>query len=256
MVVGDGSLAWVSGGPEGLKMIRFMSADIKTELDEIDADRRRSICKRWGVSWQTVTNWRAKGVEVGTPPPLESPVGRDLLVWYRGAYGREPVTKLKELVAREEEAGHEPAGAEVIIDVHPVRVIKAALERLGLSLTIARLIEEDERCWAEYKRAQKLEEPTDALRRRWSDITEEKRKTQNSKDAVVLATELFKEWMRGELEPREAERRKNLSGVRLGLRAKGRLLGATTDAEWVRIWDEELEAALVVEGRGTTDGHG
>lgn len=215
-----------------------------SHADAAEMDRRSRICKRWGVSWQTVCNWSAKGEEVGVPPPLESPAGRDLLEWYRGAYGREPVQKLKDLVAREDDVAKLPATAEVIIDVHPVRVIKAALERLGLSLTIARLVEEDERCWAEYKKAQRDGEPTDALRRRWGDITEEKRKTQNSKDAVTLAAELFREWVRAELEPREQARRKRLSGTRLGLDAEKRLRATRTDAEWSRIWDEEMEAAL------------
>ena len=177
-----------------------------------DAERRKAICKRWGVSDQTIRNWEAKGEEVGTPPPIESPVGQDLLDWYRGAYGREPVQKLKQLVAAEQEAEQRAPASDVIIDIHPVRVIRAALERLGLSLTIARLIEEDERCWVEYKKAQEKCEPTDALRRRWGDITEEKRKTQNSKDAVAVALELFKEWIRAELEPQEAKRRKLISG--------------------------------------------
>lgn len=223
-----------------------------TSSEAADSDRRKAICKRWGVSDQTLRNWEAKGREVGVPPPLHAPDGRDLLEWYRGAYGREPVKKLKDLVAAEE-ANAQANGwtPPVLIDAQPVRVIKAALERLGLSLTIARLIEEDERCWAEYKQAQKKDEPTDNLRRRWGDITEEKRKTQNSKDAVAVAVELFKEWIRAEMEPAEAERRRALSGTRMGLDAQARLRATSTDAEWARVWDEELEAALakVAEGK-------
>ena len=217
-----------------------------TSAEAADAASRKAICKRWGVSDQTLRNWQSKGEELGTPPPLESPVGRDLLEWYRGAYGREPVQKLKDLVEAEEQAAQASAqeAQPVIIDMPPIRVIRAALERLGLSLTIARLIEEDERCWAEYKEAQKKGESPDHLRRRWSDITEEKRKTQNSKDAVTLAMELLKEWMRAELEPHEAARRKAISGTRMGLDAQARLRATTTDAEWARVWDEELEAAL------------
>ncbi len=213
---------------------------MKTE----ELERRKQICRRWKVSAQTVMNWERRGEEIQIPPPLDSPEGNDLLVWYRGAYGREPVQKLRDLVKKEEEASYEPAGAEVIIDPMPIRVIKSALERLGLSRTIARLVEEDERCWAEYQRAKSREEPTDALRRRWTTITEEKRKTQGSKDAVAVATELFREWCRAELEPVEAERRKKLRGANLGLAAQARLRATTTDGEWVRVWDEELEAVL------------
>lgn len=215
-----------------------------TSQEAADPDRMKRICKRWGVSNQTVRNWQAKGEEINVPPPLDSPAGRDLLEWYRGAYGRQPVKKLMDLVVAEEAAQVPDEPAAVIIDTMPIRVIKAALERLGLALTHARLVEEEERCWAEYQQAQAKREPVDIIRRRWSTITEEKRKVQGSKDATTLALELFKEWMRAELEPLEVERRKRISGAALGLQAQARLRATTTDAEWARVWDEELEAAL------------
>lgn len=202
---------------------------------------------------RTVQNWIAKGREVGEAPPVLDPDPERLPGWYRRHYGREPVRAVKEALAAARAAADAGEGGEmsrrarVMIDRRPVEVIEQACERLGLSLTIARLVEEDERAWAEYEEARRLGIGEEAARRRWAGVTEAKRAVQKTDDAVAVAVDLLKAWVRRELEPSETARRRALSGAMLGVEAREALQATETEEEWVRVWDAHLERALVRE---------
>lgn len=166
---------------------------------------------RWGAHSRTVRKWVEIGGEVGEPPPLYGDDPGDFLDWYRRQIGREPSKRLRE---RSEEMRRE-AGLldleEVEVDLGPIAMIGRALERLGLSLALARVLEEEERAHESYQAARQDGRNTDAARRRWREAQEMKRGIQKTDDAVEVAEELLKEWVRKEFEPGERAVRDRLA---------------------------------------------
>tara|TARA_R110001606_G_scaffold51488_2_gene128141 strand:+ start:1103 stop:1294 length:192 start_codon:yes stop_codon:yes gene_type:complete len=52
-------------------------------------------------------------------------------------------------------------------------------------------------------------------------------------------------WMRKEWEPKEAAIREGVSGAKLGRAARSALVETTSEAEWVKVWDREVNRVLV-----------
>lgn len=212
------------------------------------------IMERWGVSSRTLQNWRVRGEEVGEAPPLAAEDPGALVEWYRRHFGREPHKKVREAAARMRAALHTaeatPAAGRAGDGANPWRlpeagVIAEACSRLGLSLTLARMAQEEERAWLRYEAARRAQSgDVDAARRAWKEITEAKRAAQKTEDAVQVALELFKAWVRTEWEPQERIRREALAGKKLGLQAREALLTTGTELEWVAVWDDHLDRAL------------
>ena len=201
--------------------------------------------ERWGVGSRTLLNWREKGVEVGDLPPLGPDDGESFLDWYRAHYGREPSKKVKSspgvMAAREVAAPVD----ELDLDLVEVEVLKGVLSRLGLSLNLSRVIEEVERAYSVYVQLRAEGKNLDSALRRWKDGLEIQRQLQKGDDAVSSALELLKMWMRKEWEPKEAAIREGVSGAKLGRAARSALVETTSEAEWVKVWDREVNRVLV-----------
>ena len=201
--------------------------------------------ERWGVGSRTLLNWREKGAEVGELPPLGPDDGESFLDWYRAHYGREPSKKVKSspgvTAAREVAAPVD----ELDLDLVEVEVLKGVLGRLGLSLNLSRVIEEVERAYSVYVKLRSEGKNLDAALRRWKDGLEIQRQLQKGDDAVSSALELLKMWMRKEWEPKEAAIREGVSGAKLGRAARSALVETTSEAEWVKVWDREVNRVLV-----------
>ena len=210
--------------------------------DEMTLEKRAA--GRWGVHSRTVLKWVALGEKSGEAPPLLEGDPFDLLEWYRATVGREASAKLKaKAEALRRELGLADAG-EVPIDLGPVEVIKKALARLGLSLSLARVIEEEERAHAAYEAARDAGHGVDAARRRWAEAGEMKRALQKSSDAVTVSLELLREWVLMEWEVEERAVRARLVGAVMGRDLRERLLETKGEKEWERVWDAGLERAL------------
>lgn len=213
----------------------------------MSADTDKVLLERWGISLRTLGNWRAKGETVGEAPPLEAEDPTLVLEWYRRHYGREPGKRVKEAArAMKLEAGE--AGAETVPEVTvaeaPAELIGEALERLGLSRTLARLVQEEEKAYVTFQAAQEAGTGEETARRRWKDLLDAKRAVQKTDDAVMTALELLKGWVLKELEPMERERKKALEGRSLGVKAREELLATRTEQEWVRVWDRWVSEGL------------
>lgn len=204
----------------------------------------RVRARRWKVALRTIQNWQRKGEAIGALPPFDAEDANELIEWYRDAYGKEPKTQLKE---RAKELRRE-VGLEVVevveIDLGPIETIKLALERVGMDLTFSRIVEEEERAAAMYEVCRKQGASTSEARRQWKEASEMKRAAQKGEDAIQVARELLKEWVLKEFEPVQRRLRENLSGKELGKKARAALLETTTEKEWERVWDRELEAIL------------
>ena len=202
------------------------------------------LMERWGVTARTLGNWRTRGEERGDVPPLAAEDPRELVEWYRAAYGKEAPAKVR--AAAERMLGDRPAVEllEVVIDAPAVEVLARALDKLGLSQTLARLVEEDERAWEELLAAREAGAGIDGAKRRWIETTELKRAAQKTEDAVQLALELCKGWIRTEWEPGERARRNALQGSALAAEDLDRLRAAGTDRELADAWDRALERGL------------
>jgi hypothetical protein len=156
---------------------------------------------------------------VGSPPPLEDPPA--LLDWYRLHYGREPNKKILAAARAMQEEEEGLLGGEGGLDFEaepidraPLALIQQALALLGLSQNIARLAEETEQAWANYQAATRGGEGNaDVLRKRWRDMAEDLRTHQKSADAVALALELLKEWVRSDWEERSQRIRRALNAA-------------------------------------------
>ena len=200
--------------------------------------------RRWKVTLRTVQNWIKKGEAVGAAPPFDAEDPADLIEWYRDVFGKAPKgdveARAKELRI---EAGLE-AVQEVTIDLGPIEVIQKALERVGMSLSYARIVEEEERAAALYWQLRKDGASTVEARRIWKEASEMKRAAQKGEDAVLVARELLREWVLKEWEPMEREKRKLISGEVLGRKAREALRETNTEKEWERVWDRELEKVL------------
>jgi hypothetical protein len=220
-----------------------MNEKIEFEIDEEKA-RIKSAAVRWGVHSKSIKAYLEKGDEVGKDPPLWAEDPEDFLEWYRIFYGREPSQKVRaraEVLRRDSGLSEV---VEVVIDLGPVEVIEKALERLGLSLSLARVIEEEERAHASYRAAMDAGRNADALRKRWRDAGEMKRSLQKGDEAVAAALEILKSWVLKTWEPEERAVREGLSGANLGREAREELLGAKTPKEWERIWDRWILKGL------------
>jgi len=201
------------------------------------------VGQRWGVHSRTVRKWFEIAEEVDEGPFLSGGDTGLFLDWYRRHVGREPSGRVKER-ARELnlEAGIGAESVEGSVDLGPVELIGRALERLGLSLSFARVIEEEERAHEAYQAARQDGRNTDAARRRWRDAQEMKRALQKTDDAVKVAEELLREWVRKEFEPHQREVRESFREL-----AEGevlRFLNARAPGEVRAIWVELVEERL------------
>lgn len=215
--------------------------------DELLADFEKRMASRWGCHVKTVRTWIAMGEEQGEPAPLDGS-GMDFVIWYRGVFGRDASAKIRKRGEELDDAELVESGGatveEVVFDRVPVEVIEKALECLGLSMATVRAVEESERSYAFYERCRNEGKGVDSARRSWQKAMEVLRGLQKSDDAVKAAEVLLKAWVRKVWEPGERERREAIDGKRLGMEMRERLMGTTTDAEWVRVWNKGLEKAL------------
>ncbi len=215
-----------------------------------------AIGQRWGVHSRTVRKWLEVGAEVGEDPGLTGEDAVFFLEWYRKHIGREPAGKLvKKAAELNREAGVGVLVDDAAVDLGPVEMIGRALERLGLSLSFARVIEEEERAHESYQEARREGMNTDAARRRWRDAQEMKRALQKTEDVVRVAEELMREWVRKEFEPVQREVRESFRTLEeeevLGL------LNAGSGDEVREIWGEAVDRRLRGEvggGDGLTQG--
>ena len=204
-----------------------------------------TIWGRWGVSERTAKNWTDRAGETGRDCPALAADPEEFLAWYREVMGREPSKKILAR-ARElrEAAGQAAEVGEVEIDRAPVAMIEAALERLGLARSLGRIIEEEEMAATAYEAARREGLSLEAPRRRWQSALEIKRQAQKNDDAVEVALDLLKEWVKTTWEPGERARRAALSGKELGRGARLALLATDTEAEWESAWDKAVDGAL------------
>lgn len=191
-------------------------------------------------------NWRKAAEEAGQPCPVDTENPDVFFEWYRAVMGREPSGRLKEAgrrIMQETGQGVELA-VETEIEKAPVELIEKALEMLGSGKSLARAIAEEERAFLVYEEARSRGADTATARKQWGDATAMARDARKEKDAVEAALELLKELMRREVEPRERERRKRLSGAVLGAKMRERLLAVSSAVDWEREWDRGIEEAL------------
>ncbi|MGJ8677210.1 MAG: hypothetical protein ACSHX0_06815 [Akkermansiaceae bacterium] len=220
------------------------------------------LSKKYGISQRSVKNWEARGVEHGVPVPWDDPDG--LLVWYRNIHGREPNRKfmaaIEALQLAEKstvEDGESPVGGKADDSDGGAKAIEAAerlmdnqiferlCESLGLSKTLAHVVEEERICYEEYEEAKASKSTNISLKRKnWREAAEMKRALQRSDDAVEIALKMLKQWTRGEWEPRWKKIRVQMSGNKLGVNLRDKLLAAESEADWVKVWDDGFEAVL------------
>lgn len=203
---------------------------------------------RWQVHGRTISAWMQKGEDAGVLPPLLEGDPGEFLEWYRVYIGRAPSRKVK---ARAEELRVELGlvdAPDVEVDLGPVGMIEKALIRLGMPLTLARVVEEEEKAHASYQAVIEAGRNGDAARKRWRDAAEMKRAIQKGEDCLETAVEILKEWVRKEWEPQERDLRDRISGAKLGRDARAELMETKTGKEWERVWDRWMEKAL--EGGG------
>ena len=208
-------------------------------------NEEKKISDRYAITPRTVRNWNATGAQCGVAVPWADPEG--LLEWYRAQIGREPSARLKDRVA-------EMLAPELVegvpVEVVPggnigVPAIAAACEALGLSSTLARIVDEEDRAWAEYQAAREKSYGVEAARRNWKEATEAKRAVHKTDDAVMVALKLLKGWTRGEWEPRWKALKIRLGGVQLGQDLRDELLAAKDADAWATVWDRGMERAVL-----------
>lgn len=223
-------------------MIKKMTDLEKTEDQALEFVKRAAI--RWEVHSRTIKGWIEKGDQANDPPPLLGGDPGEFLNWYRVHIGRAPSSKVldrADVLRRELGLADAP---EVQIDLGPVELIERALARLGMPLTLARVVEEEEKAHASYLEVTAQGRNADSARKRWRDAAEMKRASQKGEDCLAVAVEILKEWVRKEWEPKEKAIREGLSGVKLGRSARTELMETKTSKEWERVWDRWIEKAL------------
>lgn len=209
------------------------------------------MASRWGVSDRTVLNWRKAGEKQGAPCPMDTENPDVFFEWYRAVMRREPSEKLFKAGKRiAEEAGE---GVEiktaVELDRAPIDVIENALKLLGLSGTLARAIEEEEFSSRAYARSREEGMASPTLRKNWAEAAAMAAAARKQEDAVKVALELLKEWVRREMEPEERKRREALKGEKAGREMREELLETKSLIEWERVWDKGVDRALRGVGR-------
>jgi hypothetical protein len=216
--------------------------------DELMVDFLERSSGRWGVHVKTVKKWVEMAEESGEGVSLLEVSGEGFLCWYRKVYGREASVRVR---ARAEEIDREvlvESGEatleEVEFDKVPVELVERALGVLGLGKNLARVVEEVERSHAVYERALKEGKAADGFRRGWQKSLEILRGLQKSVDCVEAAEVLLRVWVRKVFEPGERERREAISGKKLGMELRERLLETTSEAEWCRVWDRGIDEVL------------
>jgi len=238
--------------------------------------------EKYGISVRTVRNWRAAAEAAGAPVPWGDP--GELLEWYRGTLGREPngrlLARVAELLGDGDGAGEDGAaagelpavGAAVGSDmgsdmpqgmdcetadggvIGGVRSLELACESLGLSSTLARIVDEEERAWEAYEAARASGRSLAEARRNWKEAVEVKRAVHKTDDAVRVAERLLQDWARGEWEARWKRLRIQLGGVKLGAELREELLAAEDEKEFSRVWDKGLERAVLMWAEGVGGG--
>jgi hypothetical protein len=217
--------------------------NLDEEREEL-RERIRGAAIRWEVHSKTVAGWLEIGAEVGEGPPVFGGDPDLFLEWYRVHVGREASVRIKTRAGelrRELGMVEEP---EAEVDLGPVELIERALQRLGLSLTLARVIEEEERAHANYRAKMEAGKNADAERKRWRDAGEMKRSLQKNEECVEVAFELLRDWVRKDWEPNQREIRKRLEGSEIGRGARSELMECKTEKEWERVWDRWICKAL------------
>ena len=213
------------------------------------------IAKKYDMTVRTVRNWSDKGVQCGVVPPWGSP--RDLIEWYRSEYGREPTSKMRKAIescinADDDKSGADfvlavdgEAGASVVEEFGSVDLIERACVSLGLASTLARIVEEEENAWQEYRTAKERKMNVATAKKDWKEATELKRSVHKTTDAVEVALKLMKDWARGEWEPGWKDLKIRLSGGNMGLLMRDAMLSEVSEAEYVAEWDKMLERVVL-----------
>jgi hypothetical protein len=213
----------------------------------IDKEKIMQAASRWQVHSRTIRGWVEKGEKCGEVPPLWEGDPALLVEWYKVHVGRKPSGKVLDRVEElRRELGLSDA-PEVSIDLGPVELLERALARLGLPLTLARVVQEEEEAHACYRAVVDSGRNADAARKRWRDATEMKRAVQRNDDCLAVAGEALREWVRKVWEPKEREIRERISGAKMGRAARDELMATRTGKDWELVWDEYLREALAGE---------
>ena len=238
---------------------------------KMEPKRVRALAKRYGITAESIKNW-AKMETEEWPAPWDDPLG--LVRWYESRKGRHPkaafIARCQALAAGEVEevSGDgsadsdaepipEPAVSEGGSVAAPVGErefskgdVVAILQRLGLSETLGRILEEERRS---YQRMMKAREEgqaglESAERQAWLKITENKRAIHKTPDAVETAVGLVKDWARREQEERFRDLRRLMGARQLGSAFQAAVMERGED--WEDAWDRELDLCLAkwVEG--------